>query len=237
MNANARPTAAQWPGIPVDPTPRARPERLTLRGRWTTLEPLSAFDAASLWPHAAAAPESWTWLPAGPFSSEAAFRGFVRLAANSTEEILWVVRPHDADGNPGPAAGWLALLDAKPAHASIELGNIWFPPGLARRREATEASFLLLAYAFDALGYLRVGWKCNALHAASRRAAERLGFRYEGTLRAHMIARGRRRDTAWFSLLAEEWPARRKALTEWLAPTNFDAEGRAITTLRRPAQA
>ena len=234
MSVTAHEAPLAWPGTPVDAAPRPRPERLTLRGRWATLEPLSAFDAAALWPHAAAAPESWTWLPVGPFNSEAAFKGFLRLAANSAEEIIWTVRPHDAAGNPGAPAGWLALLDAKPAHASIELGNVWFPPGLARSRAATEASFLLLDHVFDALRYLRVGWKCNALHEASRRAAERLGFRHEGTLRAHMIARGRRRDTAWFSLLAEEWPDRRKALLDWLSPANFDAAGRAIASVARP---
>jgi RimJ/RimL family protein N-acetyltransferase len=233
MSATARQAPVEWPGAPVDAAPRARPERVTLRGHWTTLEPLSAFHAAALWPIAEAASESWTWLPAGPFRSEAAFRGFVRMAAASAEEVIWAVRPHDGDGNPGAAAGWLALLDAKPAHATIELGNVWFPPGLARTRAATEACFLLLDHAFEALRHLRVGWKCNALHEASRRAAERLGFEYEGTLRAHMIARGRRRDTAWYGLLAEEWPERRAVIAEWLSPRNFDAEGRAFAPLRR----
>ena len=222
-----------WPGAPVDATPRPRPPRIAHRGTWTTLEPLSGEHAEALAPLALAHPESWTWLPMGPFRSAAAFGGFLRLAAASTEETLWVVRPHDAQGRPGDAAGWLALLDARPAHATIELGNIWFPPGLARSRAATEACFLLLDHAFAGLGMLRVGWKCNALHAGSRHAAERLGFRYEGTLRAHMIARGRQRDTAWFSLLAAEWPVRRAAIAAWLHPANFDAAGRALTPLAR----
>ncbi len=233
MNALAKP---EWPGAPVDATPRPRPERVTLGGRWTTLEPLSADHAAALWPLAEGAPESWTFLPAGPFPSEAAFRGFIRLAALSKEEVIWAVRPHDAAGEPGPAAGWLALLDARPAHATIELGNIWFPPGLAGTRAATEACFLLLDHAFEALRCLRVGWKCNALHAASRRAAERLGFRHEGTFRAHMIARGRRRDTAWFGMTDEDWPARRAALAAWLDPANFDADGTARSRLARAGQ-
>lgn len=233
MSARLEEAARDWPGVPVDPTPRPRPARVALGGRWTSLEPLAAAHAADLWPHAAAAPESWTWLPYGPFTSEAAFRGFVRMASASHDELIWVVRPHDAAGEPGPAAGWLALLDARPAHAAIELGNIWFPPGLARSRAASEACFLLLEHAFRDLGYLRVGWKCNALHLGSRRAAERLGFRYEGTLRAHMIARGRRRDTTWYGLLAEDWPARRDALAEWLDPANFDPAGREIRRLRR----
>lgn len=222
-------------GPEVATQPRPRPTRDVLRGQWTTLEPLSADHAAALWPPAAAAPASWTFLPMGPFGSEAAFRGHLRLAAASTEEVLWAVRPHDASGEPGPAMGWLGLLDIRPAHASVELGNIWFPPGLSRTRAATEACFLLLDLAFGTLGNLRVGWKCHARHQASRRAAERLGFRHEGTLRAHMIARGRRRDTAYYGLLAEEWPARGAALAAWLAPVNFDAEGRALQPLSRAA--
>jgi RimJ/RimL family protein N-acetyltransferase len=233
MSARMGDAAPDWPGAPVDAAPRARPERIAFRGRWATLEPLAPAHAAELWPHAQRAPESWTWLPVGPFPAEAAFRGFVRLAAASQDELLWAVRPHDEAGEPGPAAGWIALLDARPMHAAIELGNIWFPPGLARSRAATEACFLLLDHALGTLRYLRVGWKCNALHLGSRRAAERLGFRHEGTLRAHMIARGRRRDTAWFGLLAEDWPDRRAALLDWLDPANFDAAGRALSRLRR----
>ena len=212
--------------------PRPRPERAAHRGAWATLEPLATAHAEALWPSAQAAPESWAWLPHGPFPTAASFRGYLRFAAMSGEELLWAVRPHNADGEPGPAAGWLGLLDVQPAHAAIELGNVWFPPGLARTRAATEAMFLLLDHAF-ALGYRRVAWKCNALNGASRRAAERLGFALDGVLRAHMVVRGKRRDSAYYSLLDGEWPARRAALLEWLAPANFDAKGHALAALRR----
>ncbi len=216
--------------------PRPRPERAAAhRGAWTSLEPLAAAaHAEALWLSAQAAPESWAWLPHGPFPTAAAFRGYLRMAAVSGEELLWAVRPHRPDGEPGPAAGWLGLLDIRPAHAAIELGNIWFPPGLSRTRAATEAMFLLLDHAF-ALGYRRVAWKCDARNKASRRAAERLGFGLDGVLRAHMVVRGQRRDSAYYSLLGGEWPARRAALEEWLAPANFDAEGRARAALRRRA--
>lgn len=222
-----------WPGNLVEAAPRARPAAVPHEGRWAVLEPLSADHAAALWPLAQAAPESFTFLPFGPFGSEASFRGYLRLIAASPEELLWAVRPRGADGAPGPAAGWIALLDIRPAHATVELGNLWFPPGLARTRAATEACFLLLDHVFSNLRYLRVSWKCNALHPASGRAAERLGFTHEGRLRAHMIARGRRRDTDWYGLLAEEWPARRAAIAAWLDPGNFDAEGRALHALAR----
>lgn len=227
--------------MPLDETaaqaaPRPRPERAALGGDWTTLEPLATSHAGSLWPLAEAAPESWAWLPHGPFPTAAAFRGYLRFAAASGEEMLWAVRPHGADGEPGSAAGWLGLLDVQPAHAAVELGNVWFPPGLARTRAATEAMFLLLDHAF-VLGYRRVAWKCDALNEASRRAAVRLGFSLDGVLRAHMVVRGKRRDSAYYSLLDDEWPARRAALLEWLDAANFDAEGMARAGLRRAAAA
>lgn len=223
-------------GIAVDATPRPRPERQTITGRSVTLEPLTKQHATELWAAARDAPSSWTWLPVGPFTELNAFAGYVRFMTVSQSEIVWVVRPHDQTGQPGPAAGWLALLDIRPADAAIELGNIWFPPGLARSRAATEAMFLLLDVAFT-LGYRRISWKCNIFNGASMRAAERMGFSQEGVLRAHMVVRGHRRDTAYFSLLDEEWPARRTAINAWLQDSNFDATGRAIRSLQRMPKA
>ena len=206
-----------------------------MTGRSVTLEPLTGQHAAELWAAARDARSSWTWLPVGPFAELSAFAGYVRFMAVSQGEIVWVVRPHDQNGQPSPAAGWLALLDIRPGDAAIELGNIWFPPGLARSRAATEAMFLLLDEAFT-LGYRRMSWKCNILNLASMRAAERLGFTQEGVLRAHMIVRGHRRDTAYFSLLDEEWPARRAAIRAWLQDANFDFMGQAIHSLQRRSE-
>ena len=219
-------------GIAVDATPRPRPERRIMAGRSVTLEPLNGQHAAELWAAARDAPSSWNWLPVGPFVEFNAFSGYARFMAASQGEIVWAVRPHDQNGQPGPSAGWLALLDIRPGDAAIELGNIWFPPGLARSRAATEAMFLLLDEAFT-LGYRRMSWKCNILNFASMRAAERLGFTQEGVLRAHMVVRGHRRDTAYFSLLDEEWPARRAAISAWLQDANFDSMGQAIRSLQR----
>lgn len=214
-------------------SPRKRPPSVPHRGRWTTLEPLSAQHTAALQTLALGAPESWQWMPQGPFGSGESFAAYLRMVAASRCEILWAVLPHQPDGTIGPAAGWLGLLDVQPGHARVELGNVWFPPGLARTRSATEAMALLLRHVFDDLGYGRVAWKCDARHAASRRAAERLGFRYEGTARAHMVVRGLGRDTAYYAMLREDWPDRRAALAAWLAPANFDGAGRALSSLRR----
>ena len=113
----------------------------------------------------------------------------------------------------------------------VEIGHIWFAPRMQRTRAGTESMFLLLRLAMDELGYRRMVWKCNALNAPSRRAAERLGFTYEGTLRAHVVSKGRRRDTAFFSILADEWPRCRAALVAWLDPENFAADGSAMRSL------
>jgi RimJ/RimL family protein N-acetyltransferase len=118
-----------------------------------------------------------------------------------------------------------------PAHGTIEIGNVWFGAALQRTPQATEAIFLLVAYAFDVLGHRRLEWKCDAANARSRAAAARFGFTYEGTFRQHMVVKGRNRDTAWFALLDHEWPAVRAAFVAWLAPANFDADGAQRRTL------
>ena len=117
-------------------------------------------------------------------------------------------------------------MEIRPAMRVIEVGNIVYSPALQRTPLGTEAQYLLARYAFETLGYRRYEWKCNALNAASRRAAERFGFTYEGMFRQHMIVKGQNRDTAWFSMLDSEWPARKAAFERWLAPENFDRDGR-----------
>lgn len=217
-------------GPAVDPTPRPLPARVPHHGRAVALEPLHLGHVPELWRAAEAGSPagdaSWTYMGYGPFASEAALRGFVAGFATTHDPMAWAVRPHRT----GTADGWLTLMDIQPGNAAIELGNIWFPPRLQRSRAATEAMFLLMRHAMEDLGYRRLLWKCNALNAPSRRAAERLGFTHEGTLRAHMVVKGRRRDTAMFSILAEEWPARRDAIAAWLEDANFGPDGRA----RRP---
>ena len=119
-----------------------------------------------------------------------------------------------------------SYLNIVPANGCIEIGHIWFAPPLQKTRGATEAIFLMMRHVFDDLGYRRLEWKCDALNAASRRAARRFGFTYEGTFRQHMVVKGRNRDTAWFAHARSEWPAIRAAFERWLAPANFDAAGR-----------
>ena len=129
------------------------------------------------------------------------------------------------DRTTGGAVGVATYLDIQPASGVIEIGGIWFAPVFARSTGATEALFLLLAYAMDDLGYRRMQWRCNALNEKSRAAARRLGFRFEVSGFNHMIVKGRNRDTAWFLILDTEWPAIRTAIETWLIAENFDAAG------------
>jgi RimJ/RimL family protein N-acetyltransferase len=122
-------------------------------------------------------------------------------------------------------------MEIRPAMRVVEVGNIVYGPVLQRTPLSTEAQYLIARYAFETLGYRRYEWKCDSLNAPSRRAAERFGFTFEGIFRQHMIVKGRSRDTAWFSILDSEWPARRAAFERWLAPENFDSGGRQKTNL------
>ena len=214
-------------GPEVDSTPRSLPARVPIRGQYVSLEPLHRRHAAELWQAATGADASWTYLGYGPFPSREAMARHVMELATTHDPMLWAVRPVST----GEASGWMALLDIQPRNAAIELGNIWFGPRLQRTRAATEAIFLLLKTAADDLGYRRLVWKCNALNAPSRRAADRLGFTYEGRHRMHMVTKGRQRDTDWYSIVGDEWPRCRDALLAWLDPVNFAADGTALRGL------
>jgi len=219
-------------GPEVDATPRPLPARVALRGQYVVLEPLHPGHAAELWQAAQGADESWTYLGCGPFASAEAMARYVADFAVEQDRVAWAVRPVAT----GLASGWLTLMDIQPKNAAIELGSIWFSPRMQRTCAATEAMFLPLRLAADELGYRRLVWKCNALNAPSKRAAERLGFSYEGRHRMHMVTKGRQRDSDWYSIIADEWPRCRDALVAWLDPGNFAADGtplRGLAELRK----
>jgi RimJ/RimL family protein N-acetyltransferase len=218
-------------GPEVDTTPRPLPARVPLRGTHVVLEPLHRRHATELWRAARAGDPagdtSWTYMGYGPFTSEQELTRFVADFSTTLDPMAWAVRPIST----GEVSGWLTLMSIEPRNAAIELGNIWFAPVMQRTRAATEAMFLLLRLAVDDLGYRRLVWKCNALNAPSRRAAERLGFTFEGIHRAHLVVKGRRRDTAWFSITDDEWPRVRDAILAWLDPANFALDGTALRGL------
>ncbi|GLR68922.1 N-acetyltransferase [Acidocella aquatica] len=210
-------------GPQVDPWPRPLPARTPISGAYVALEPLHRRHAGELFEAMRGAEASFTYMSYGPFASQDELGKWIAASAAQHDPMFWAVRPVAT----GMASGWLALMDIEPAHAAIELGNIWFSPRLARTRAATEAMFLLLRRAADELGYRRLVWKCNAHNAASISAAHRLGFMPEGLLRAHKVVKGRQRDTAMFSITAPEWPSRRDAMLAWLAAENFAPDGTA----------
>jgi RimJ/RimL family protein N-acetyltransferase len=199
------------------------PAPVSLRGRTVTLEPLDAQrHGEALWAAANGHDHVWTWLFDGPYAAKDDFFRAVRDKQASTAAVFLAIVPVAS----GQAAGWASFMRAEPVHGVVEVGNILLTPALQRTTAATEAMFLMAKHVFESLGYRRYEWKCNAENLPSRRAAARLGFTYEGIFRQHMVAKGRNRDTAWFSMLDSEWPARKQAFEVWLDPENFDSEGR-----------
>ncbi len=221
-------------GDPVsDWTPVCLPSADVLSGQYCTLERLDpARHANSLYAAYAAAPDDcdWTYLPRGPFRGSESYRAWVEEAATSADPRHYAV----VDNVTGQALGTLSLLRQDPKNGVIEVGFVVFSRALQRSRISTEAQFLLMSYVFDDLGYRRYEWKCDALNAPSRRAAQRLGFTYEGTFRQAVVYRGRNRDTAWFAILDAEWAHIRTAFETWLAPSNFDENGGQKQPLRLP---
>ena len=214
-------------GPQVDSTPAQLPGALTLKGRFGSVERLNAKRHGPALVDAMRGHEDiWAYIPAGPFSDDASLAAYVGDCERNTERVFYAVVQPD-----GRAMGILSLMEIRPTQRVIEVGNIVYSPALQRTPLSTEAQYLIARYAFETLRYRRYEWKCNALNAPSRRAALRFGFSYEGIFRQHMIVKGRNRDTAWYSMLDSEWPARKAAFERWLAPENFDSNGRQKTKL------
>ncbi len=169
----------------------------------------------------------WTWLPYGPFASEECFAAWLVETCLGDDPMFHTIFATD-----GTALGLASYLRIDPGNGVIEVGHIHFAPALQRTALATEAMALMMTRAFDELGYRRYEWKCDTLNVPSRRAAERLGFTYEGTFRHAAVVKGRNRDTAWFSMLDHEWPLLRSRFARWLVPENFDATGQQLSSLR-----
>jgi RimJ/RimL family protein N-acetyltransferase len=212
-----------------------RPERVVLRGSAATLEPLDASrHAEGIWEGLAAAGSDalFEYLFDGPFPSLAALRSSLQKKAETDDPLFVAI----VDAASGRARGYASWMRIELSHRVVEVGGILLTPPLQRTAAATEAMYLMARYAFDELGCRRYEWKCDARNEASRRAALRLGFQFEGVFRQHMIVKGRNRDTAWFAMLDVEWPAAKAALERWLSPGNFDSAGRqrkSLAALRR----
>lgn len=204
--------------------PPESPRREILRGTFCCLEPLDAGRHA-LDLHAAQrdgddAP-SWTYMPYGPFESTAAYADWIVHNGQGSDPLFYAIIDRVVDKPFGVAS----YLNIHPERGSIEVGHIHYAAALKQTPIATEAMALMMAHAFE-LGYRRYEWKCDALNAASRRAAERLGFRFEGVFRQATVYKQRNRDTAWYSVTDHEWPRLQAIFSAWLDPENFDVDGR-----------
>ena len=201
-----------------------RPGRHLLQGRFCRVEPLDVgrharqlYDANALDPDG----RMWTYLFSGPFAGFEEYRAWLEPKPASDDPLFFAFVDRARD----QAVGMGSYLRIEPAHGVIEVGHLAFSPLMQRTPIATEAMYLMMREAFE-LGYRRYEWKCDALNAASRRAAERLGFTFEGIFRQAIVYKGRNRDTAWYSIIDREWPALDAAFRAWLDPANFDAAGR-----------
>jgi RimJ/RimL family protein N-acetyltransferase len=219
-NHLGQPVGFPLPGWAPPPAPPREP----MRGRYCRLEPLDPdrhaddlFAANAL----DADGRGWTYLAYGPFDTPGSYRGWMAASCLGHDPLFFAV----VDQATGRAAGVASYLRITPAAGSIEVGHIRYSPALQRSPAATEAMYLMMKAAFE-LGYRRYEWKCDALNAASRAAAQRLGLSFEGVFRQATVYKGRSRDTAWYAAIDAEWPALREAFLAWLDPANFDGEGR-----------
>lgn len=225
-------TEQQPIGRPVAFGGATPPVHTVLQGREVVLRPIDpANDAEPLYAasHSPTGdPRIWTYLYDGPYPDLESFRESLEEQAARHDYVFFAV----ASAGDGKPLGIVSYLSIVPEHGVIEIGNIWFGPELQRTPGATEAIFLLARHAFDELGYRRLEWKCNALNEPSRSAATRFGFQFEGVFLNHRVVKGHNRDTAWFAITEERWPAIRSAFEQWLSPDNFDADGTQRSRLR-----
>ena len=215
-------TLAGWVPPPLPP-------RSPMGGRYCRVEPIDERFAGDLYAAASqdADGRTWTYMPYGPFSTESHYRDWLMATCFGDDPLFLAI----VDAADGKAVGLASYLNIRPTQGSIEVGHVYFSPALQRTRLATEAMYLMMRRAFE-LGYRRYEWKCDALNAASRAAAERLGLSYEGIFRQATVYKRRNRDTAWYAAVDGEWPALAAAFEAWLDPENFDAAGRQRVSLR-----
>jgi RimJ/RimL family protein N-acetyltransferase len=163
----------------------------------------------------------WTYMVVGPFNSKDDFRAWLESVCSTDDPLFHAIIDLSTD----KAVGVAAYMRMQPVMGVIEIGNITYSPRIQKTRLATEAMFLFMKRVFDELGYRRYEWKCDSLNEASREAAKRLGFSFDGIFEQAIVYKGRNRDTAWYSMLDQDWPHVKNACLAWLDPSNFDEQG------------
>ncbi len=192
------------------------PQAIKFSGRFVQLAPMNvAADVAELFAISHAdnkARELFTYLQRGPYQDAAEMQAALSAWCATLDVVAFVVRSADAS----TVLGTLSLMNTRPEHGVVEIGNVWYSPAAQRTKTNTESVYLLLRYCFDELAYRRAEWKCDTRNRPSGKTALRLGFTFEGVFRKHMLIRNRNRDSAWFSMLDDEWPSRCQAIEHWL---------------------
>jgi len=224
----------EW-GLPIGQgvpgwRPRPPPPATPMLGQYCRLAPLVAEDhGPALWRFLCepSHPRHWTYMPYDLPADAAASQTWIGSLAGSRDPMFHAVMDLEARG----AVGLAAFMRIDCANGVIEVGHLNYGPVLQRTCAGTEAIYLMMRRAFDELGFRRLEWKCDSLNAPSRRAAERLGFTFEGVFRSALVRNGRNRDTAWYAIIDRDWPAIKAAIEAWLEPRNFDAQGRQISPL------
>jgi RimJ/RimL family protein N-acetyltransferase len=205
------------------------PKGISIEGRLVDLKPLIASEfAEELFISNAIDKEgiNWAYLPYGPFESQADYAKWIKSFEEGDDPVFFAIISKKLK----KAIGIASFLRINPTKGLIEVGHINYSPLLQKTTEATEAMFLMMKWVFDN-GYRRYEWKCNALNLKSRRAAQRLGFSYEGVFRQMTISKGRNRDTAWFAIIDKEWAEIEKCFDQFLSESNFDNNGKSKVSL------
>ena len=216
-------------GVEVANTsPATFPGPDSINGKQVTLERLSSKHTADLYSSVGCNSALWNLIPDGPFSNSNDFADFINTRSQASGFSFYAIIPHSTR----KASGYICLFRADLPHRVVEVGHVLFGGTLQKTRAGTEVLYLLGRLVFQELGFRRWEWKCNSLNAASRRAAERYGFAFEGTFRQHMIVKGRNRNSCWYSMIDGEWPACARAFEKWLADENFDEAGRQKRSLK-----
>ena len=220
-------------GEPLDNwQPRPAPPATEMYGRYCRLEPLDIQrHSEDLFQAYASDPsgKGWTYLFSKPFTSQKEFNQWLETTCQNKDPLFFVTIDLASD----KAVGMTSYLRITPDMGVIEVGHIHFSPLMQRTPVATETMFLMMQRVFDELGYRRYEWKCDSLNQPSRKAAERLGFTFEGIFRQAVVYKNRNRDTAWFSIIDKEWPRLKQAFITWLDPDNFDASGQQLKSLQQ----
>ena len=207
------------------------PSRKNLKGKYVILEPLKINKhSRNLFINFSKDKKNliWKYLPYGPFKTYISFKKWLKFFCLNKDPFFYAVYSYKLK----QYCGMASYLRITPGHGTIEVGHINYSTILQNTVEGTEVMYLMMKNAFDALGNRRYEWKCNNLNNASKSAAKRLGFRFEGIFRQMFVFKGRNRDSAWFSIVDKEWKKLKKGYINFLKSSNFDKKNKQLKKLK-----